>query len=61
MELKPTMTKEKALRLVLDYAQKHGYPVQDVILDGDFGPDNKGVTMVNEWTFNGLCKLLLAP
>lgn len=59
IELKPTMTKAKALKLVLDYVKDHGYPVNDVILDGNIEADGGNLKMVNEWTYQGLCKFLI--
>jgi hypothetical protein len=60
MELKSSMTKEKALSLVLDYVSKNGYPVGDVILHGDVENVNGELKIVNEWSFHLLCKFLIA-
>ncbi len=58
MELKPTMTKAKALKLVLEYVKERGYPINDVMLHCDIEPEGDHVKAVNEWTFKGLCKFL---
>jgi hypothetical protein len=59
MELKPEMSKEKALTLILDYVSKNGYPVGGVILHGDIENDNGQLKMVNEWSYERLCKFLI--
>lgn len=58
-ELKPTMTKAKALKLVLDYVKECDYPERDVILDGNIVKDGDAIKIIGEWTFNGLCKYLI--
>lgn len=58
-ELKPKMTRAKALKSVLDYVSEHGYPVMDVILHCEVENDNGAAKLINEWTFQGLCKFLI--
>lgn len=58
IELKPVMTKAKALGLVLDYVKEFGFPVNDVILYCDLEAEGDHLKTVNEWTYKGLCKFL---
>ena len=59
-ELKPTMTKAKALKALLDYVKDHGYPELDVTLkDVTFAFNADNPNTIDEWTFNGLCKYLI--
>jgi hypothetical protein len=55
MELKPTMTKAMALKLLLDYVKDFGYPERDVTFTFNVGDPNS----IKEWTFNSLCKFLI--
>ena len=60
MELKPTMTKAKALKVLLDYVKDYGYPERDVTLrDVTFSFSTGNPNTFDEWTFNGLCKYLI--
>lgn len=54
MELKPIMTKAKALAFIIEYVQIHGVPEKDAVVYTDNGDGS-----YDQWTFQGLCKLLI--
>lgn len=54
MELRPIMTKAKALAFIIEYVQIHGVPEKDAVVYTD-----NGAGSYDQWTFQGLCKLLI--
>lgn len=54
MDLIPTMTKAKALDLILDYVDGHGIPELDTVVYTEKDDNN-----INQWTYQGLCKFLI--
>ena len=54
MELKPTMTKAKALELIIEHVHNNGIPEHDAVVYTErVGNDH------NCWTYQGLCKFLI--
>jgi len=55
MELKPVMTKAKALELIIDHVHNNGIPEHDTVVYSDrIGNE------YNCWTYQGLCQLLIS-
>lgn len=54
MELKPIMTKAKALSLIIEHVDNHGIPELDTVVYTEKDGNN-----INQWTYQGLYKFLI--